>query len=146
VNPTIQIIAVAGSIGVMLVVFELIRRRKLREEYSFLWFAASLGLIVLSVWRELLHELARLVGVDYPPSVLLLGGIVLGFCIALHFSISLSRLADQNKRLAQEVALLRHALGDAVERPAERADAPAPTRAPARSGQAAGLGDAREPA
>src|SRR5687767_10041688 len=107
-NPTIQIISVVGSVIVMLVVFELIRRRRLREEYSFLWFAAAFGLIVLSVWRELLHTLARVVGVEYPPSVLLLAGIGLGFLLALHFSVSLSRLADQNTRLAQEVALLRH--------------------------------------
>lgn len=107
-NPRIQILAIAGSLSIMVLVFWLIRRRRLREEYTFLWFAASIVLIVLSLWRGLLEVLAGLVGVAYPPSVLLLGGIVLGFLLAVHYSISLSRLAEQNKRLAQELALLRH--------------------------------------
>ncbi len=113
-NPRIQIIAIVGSIAVILLVFELIRRRKLREEYSFLWFGAGLGLLILSFRRDLLELLAQLTGIAYPPSVLLLGGIVLGFFLAVHYSMSLSRLAEQNKRLAQEVALLRHELGLAV--------------------------------
>ena len=106
-NSQVQIIAILCSVGVMLLVFQLIRQRKLREEYALLWFAASLGLIILSIWRNSLEFIARLAGVAYPPSVLLLGVIVLGFLLAMHYSISLSRLAEQNKRLAQELALLR---------------------------------------
>ena len=109
-NPKIQIIAILGSVGIMLLVFLLIRRGKLREEYSFLWFGASIGLIGLSFWRDSLEVLADWIGVDYPPSVLLLGGIIVGLFLAIHYSISLSSLADQNKRLAQELALLRHYL------------------------------------
>jgi hypothetical protein len=107
-NPTIQIIAIIGSLAIMAVVAWLIRRRILREEYALLWFAASIGLIIVSLWRRSLDIAARLVGVAYPPSVLLLAGIILGFFLALHYSVSLSRLADQNKRLAQEIALLRY--------------------------------------
>jgi hypothetical protein len=107
-NPRVQIIAVLGSLGIMLLVFSLIRRRRLREEYAFIWFAASMGLIALSLWRDSLDMLAALAGVAYPPSVLLLGGIVVGFLLALHYALSLSRLAEQNKRLTQELALLQH--------------------------------------
>ncbi|HET8631052.1 MAG TPA: DUF2304 domain-containing protein [Thermomicrobiales bacterium] len=109
-NPRIQIISVLGSLLVMALVFELIRRRKLREEYALLWFGASLALIAVSLWRRSLDFAARLVGVAYSPSVLFLGVILLGFFLAIHYSIALSRLEDQNKRLAQEVALLRHLL------------------------------------
>lgn len=107
-NPRIQIISVLGSLAVMVLVFNLIRGRKLREEYALLWFGASLALITLSLWRNLLEFAARLAGIAYAPSVLFLGAIVVGFFLAMHYSISLSRLAEQNKRLAQEVALLRH--------------------------------------
>lgn len=117
-NPRIQIIAIAASIGVMLIVFELIRRRKLREEYSFLWFGASICLIVVSVWRGSLEVLADWTGVAYPPSVVLLAFIGFGLILALHYSVSLSRLADENKRLAQEIALLRHQLDQAGGAPA----------------------------
>ena len=111
-NPRIQIIAVLGSIGIILLVFQLIRQRKLREEYALLWFGASVALIVVSLWRGGLEMAARLAGVSYAPSVLFLGAIVLGFFLAMHYSISLSRLAEQNKRLAQELALLRQRLDE----------------------------------
>ena len=107
-NPRIQIISVLGSIGVMLYVFSLIRRGKLREEYALIWFGASILLIIISLWRGSLELAARLAGVAYPPSLLFLALIILGFALAMHYSISLSRLAEQNKRLAQEVAILRH--------------------------------------
>ena len=95
-------------------VFELIRRRKLREEYALFWLAASLILLGLSFWRRSLDIVARLIGVAYSPSVLLLAMIVVGFFLAMHYSISLSRLSEQNKRLAQELALLRYEVERAV--------------------------------
>ena len=109
-NSQVQIVSILGSALVMLLVFHLIRRRKLREEYALLWFGASLVLILVAVWRDSLEYAARLLGVAYPPSVLLLGVIVVGFLLAIHYSVSLSRLAEQNQRLAQELALLRHDL------------------------------------
>jgi len=101
-------IAIFGSIAVAMCVFELIRRRKLREEYALFWLGASVVLLGVSFWRRSIDLAARLVGVAYPPSLLLLVVVVVGFMLAMHYSISLSRLAEQNKRLAQELALLRH--------------------------------------
>ena len=106
-NPEIQVVSVAASLAVMAFVFQLIRTRRLREEYAILWFLASVALIGVSLWRGSLDVAARLLGVAYPPSVLLLAVIGLGFVASIHFSVSLSRLAEQNTRLAQEVALLR---------------------------------------
>jgi hypothetical protein len=120
-NPRIQIISVLGSLAVMIFVFQLIRRGKLREEYALIWFGASLALIGVSFWRGSLEVAAHLAGIAYPPSVLLLGVIVLGFALAMHYSISLSRLAEQNKRLAQEVAILRHRVEQLPSRPDDAA-------------------------
>ncbi|MEO8216871.1 MAG: DUF2304 domain-containing protein [Acidobacteriota bacterium] len=114
----IQVISIIGSVGVMLFVTQLIRRRKLREEYALLWFAASLGLILISVWRGLLDRAAKLLGVAYPPSLLLLAGIAMGFILSIHFSLSLTRLSEQNKRLAQELALLANRIERGEGRPA----------------------------
>jgi hypothetical protein len=120
-DPRIQIIAILGSGVILAVVFGLIRQRKLREEYALLWLGASLLLIIMSLWRDLLETVARIVGVAYPPSVLFLAAIVLGFLLAMHFSVSLSHLANQNKRLTQEVALLKHQI-----EPAQTPSPPAP--------------------
>ena len=125
-NPRIQIIAVLGSVAIILLVFQLIRQRKLREEYALLWFGASVALIVVSLWRDGLEMAARLAGVAYPPSVLFLGVMVLGFFLAMHYSISLSRLAEQNKRLAQELALLRQRLDEAEQRAERQAASASP--------------------
>lgn len=106
-NETVQWIAVAASVFVTLLVVQMIRKKKLREEYSILWFLASLMLLLMSIDRHFIDRAAAFFGIAYPPSLLLLGAIFLGFVLAMHFSIALSRLSEQNKRLAQEVALLR---------------------------------------
>ncbi|HEY8598622.1 MAG TPA: DUF2304 domain-containing protein [Thermomicrobiales bacterium] len=124
----IQIISVLGSLAVMVFVFMLIRRGKLREEYAIIWFLASLALIAVSIWRDSLDVAADLAGIYYAPSVLLLGVIVLGFALAMHYSISLSRLAEQNKRLAQEVALLRHQIESLNDAGGPRGHSPTPVR------------------
>jgi hypothetical protein len=99
--------AIAASVLITLLVIQLIRKRLLSEEYSILWFVTSLVLLLLAIDRHFIDRLAALVGVAYPPSLLLLGSIFAGFVIAMHFSVALSKLSEQNKRLAQEVALLR---------------------------------------
>lgn len=106
----IQLVSVAIALLVILVVAQLIRARKLREEYAILWFVASVVLFAFAVKRDLLDRLAGAFGIAYPPSLLLLGAILMGFFLSLHFSISLTRLAEQNKRLAQEIAMLKLAV------------------------------------
>ena len=83
----------------MVFVFMLIRRGKLREEYAIIWFGASLALIGVSLWRDSLDIVAQLAGIYYAPSVLLLGVIVLGFALAMHYSLSLST-AGRTKQAA----------------------------------------------
>ena len=106
-NPRIEYIALAGSLITLVGILELIRRRHLRESYALLWIGASAGLIVLSMFRELLEAIAKVLGIYYPPMVLLLMVGTCGFFLAIHYSIVLSKLADENRRLAQEIALLR---------------------------------------
>ncbi len=102
----IEIVAIAVSLLLLIVVFELVRRRKLTEEYSFLWILSSLALLVLSVKREILHAAARWLGVYYPPAVLLLLLIVMVFVASLCFSVIVSRQRQQIERLIEETAIL----------------------------------------
>jgi hypothetical protein len=106
----VKLLAIAGSAGVLFLVLELIRRGRLKERYSLLWLAAGAVLLVLSLSRELLEAFARLVGIYYPPSLLFLVAFVFLLLITLHFSAVISGLAEKNKHLAQEIALLRQAL------------------------------------
>ena len=103
----IQLVAVAATGGMFLLVFELVRRRRLMERYALLWLFSTAVLLGLAVWKNLLQRVASTVGIYYAPSALFV--IAFGFVLAmlLHFSLVISRLADQNKVLAQRLGLLQ---------------------------------------
>lgn len=105
-NHTVQVVAVVVSLGFLLAVLELVRRRRLTEEYSFLWIGFALLLLVLSLWREILHAVARWLGVYYPPAVLLLALLFFVFVASLYFSVVISRQRRQIERLVEDVAIL----------------------------------------
>jgi cell division protein FtsW (lipid II flippase) len=103
----VSIIASVAAVVMLVVIFELIRRRHLRERYALIWVVTGIVLLVLALWRGGLNTLARWVGVKtYPPSVLFAALLFFMLVLVLHFSIVLSRLTDQNVTLAQKLALL----------------------------------------
>jgi hypothetical protein len=106
----IQLVAIVVTAGLFALVFELVRRRRLMERYALLWLLASTVLLGLSVWRDLLETVASAVGIYYAPSALF--AVAFGFVLVLllHFSLVISRLADQNKVLAQRIGLLQEQL------------------------------------
>ena len=106
-NYRIQIFAIVGALVAVGLIFELIRKRKLLEQYSILWFVSAVILIVLAVWRDLLEVIARIMGVYYAPSALFLIALFLGVILFVHFTLVISKLTRQNVRLAQELGLLR---------------------------------------
>jgi hypothetical protein len=95
-------------IGLLLlvVVLELVRRRKLTEEYSLLWIVAAIALVTLAFSRPLLHMAASWLGIFYPPAILLLALVVLVFAALLYFSVVVSRQKQQIERLVEEVGIL----------------------------------------
>ena len=94
---------------ILLIVLELVRRRRLREEYSLLWLLTGLILIVLTVWSAPLDLLASLTGIFRPTALFIVAGVFF-MALLLYYSTVLTRLADQTKALAQEIALLRQQL------------------------------------
>jgi hypothetical protein len=103
----VSIVASLASLVLLLVVFELIRSRRLRERYALLWLATGVVLLVLSAWRDGLNTIARWLGVTgYPPAVLFAVGILFVVLVLLHYSTVISKLADQNTILAQRLAIL----------------------------------------
>ena len=102
----IQIVSVLAMTALFVLVFELVRRRRLMERYALLWLFSSAVLLGLAVWRDGLELFSDAVGIAYAPSALF--AVALGFVLVLllHFSLVISRLADQSKLLAQRTALL----------------------------------------
>ena len=105
-NDRIQIVSIVGSLLIMGFVFELVRRRRLRVEYSILWLVAGVGMLALSVFRDALDALASAAGVAYAPAALFLAALVFGILLSIHLTTVITKLADQNVRLAQRIALL----------------------------------------
>ncbi len=103
----LKILAIVGSATVLLLVVELIRRGRLKERYSLLWLFAGGVLLILSSSRNILEYISNRVGIYYPPSFLFLLAFLFLLLITLHFSVTISGLSEKNKRLAQELALLR---------------------------------------
>jgi hypothetical protein len=107
----LQIVAILASAGLLVILLELVRRRRLLERYALLWLLSALVLLCLSVWSGLLELLADLIGVAYPPNALFLVAFGFVMILLLHFSLAVSRLTDQTKVLAQRLALLEERLG-----------------------------------
>jgi hypothetical protein len=113
----VSIAATVASLVLVVVVFELIRSRRLRERYALLWLLTGLVLVVLSAWRGGLNTIAGWLGVrGYPPAVLFAVGLLFVIVVLLHYSTVISRLTDQNVVLAQKLALLEAELGERSSR------------------------------
>jgi hypothetical protein len=137
----IQVAAITCAMLLLALVLELVRRRKLTEEHSLIWIAGALVLLVLSVWRNLLDSAARVVGVYYPPALLLLALTCFVFLVSLYFSVVISRQRQDIERMVEELALLEaevRRLGESgrtvsavqvmPDAPRERAEAAEPGR------------------
>jgi hypothetical protein len=113
----IQILAIAVSATLLLVVLELVRRKAFLERYALLWLLSALVLLALSVWSGLLETLANVVGIVYPPNALFLVAFGFVLVLLLHFSLAVSKLSDQTKLLAQRLAMLeqRHSRVEQAE-------------------------------
>jgi len=127
VTDRVQILAIAASVVLLLVVLELVRRRRLVEEYSLLWVVAALALIGVSLRRDILDSTARWLNVHYPPAVLVLLLIFIVFVASLCFSVILSRQQRQIERLIDETAILSAEIRELRKARAENSDSRAPT-------------------
>jgi hypothetical protein len=121
----IHIVAIAIPLVLLAIVLELVRRRRLLERYALLWLFSAAVLLALGVWSGLLESIASSIGIRYPPSALFV--IAFGFILVLllHFSIAVSRLADQSKVLAQRLAVLEKRQHELESAAGEREEAAA---------------------
>jgi hypothetical protein len=102
------LISLIAALAGLALVIELVRRRKLREDYSLLWLATAAAILLLTLSRPVYDQIALWIGVvTYPPALLFAVAILFVLIILLHYATVLTKLSGENKRLAQEVALLR---------------------------------------
>lgn len=113
VDTRAQIIALIVTFAIFLFVLELVRRRRLVERYAIVWMSAAFALLVLSIWTDGLNEIAELMGIQEPANAIFILAFGVGFLLLLNFSVASSRLSEETKILAQEVARLEQELREA---------------------------------
>jgi len=124
-----QIITALAAVGLALYVLDLVRRRRLSEEYSFLWVVASVVVAILGFSTPVLKAITHALGILYEGSTVFLFGLAFATAMLLHVSVKLSRLGLENHALTRELALVRYDL----EQLRARANDPAPPAGGGRS-------------
>jgi hypothetical protein len=102
-----QYLSILGSIAALLFIVELIRRRKIKEEYSLLWLLLGFSFLVISFSTSIINKFSKIIGISYAPAALLLFLVLGSFAILIHFSIVITKLSHKNKDLVQELSLLK---------------------------------------
>lgn len=113
----IRIVVALASVALAVLVLDLIRRQRIKEELWFAWLLAGFGPLVCSLWLAPWATLAHWLGIAYEPALLMIAGIFFALVLILHQTTVISTLMRQNQRLAQEVASLRWRM-DRTERAA----------------------------
>ncbi len=105
-----RIIVAIITFFLFVVVLNLIRKRRMKIEYSILWLGVSFIILLMSIWQDLGDRIAHFMGIDYPPALFFLVAIVFVLLILLHFSLEMTKLKDQFKTVVQELSLLKQAV------------------------------------
>ena len=106
ISTNLRIIAIAGSLALLAFIVELVRRRRLKEEYSVLWVATALVLLLLAAWSGLLRDLTHVIGAISQASTIYFFSLIFVVFLLLHFSVRVSSLERRVVVLLQELALL----------------------------------------
>jgi hypothetical protein len=108
-----RLLIAAASFLVLLTIVQFVRQKRLEERYALLWLVAGVLMLVAPLFVTGIDDVSRALGFQYPPAFVLLVGFVALCLINLQFSVAISHLTDQNRRLAQRFALLERRLRDA---------------------------------
>jgi hypothetical protein len=122
----IQVVAILGAVALLLIVLEMVRRRRLMERYALLWMFSAVVILGLALWQDALNVIARQMGIVSAPNALFFVAVAFILLLLLHFSAAMSRLSDQSKVLAQRQALLEERLRQTENDRAATRQGPAP--------------------
>jgi hypothetical protein len=108
-----RLVAIIMALALFAFVTELVRRRRLGEQYSWVWMLASAAVVLLVAVPDALKAITWLVGAVEPSTAVFLLGIMFLIVANLFLCSQLTRATAQIKRLAQHVALLSATEGGA---------------------------------
>jgi hypothetical protein len=106
----ISVFVILVAVAIAALVLTYVRKWRLREEYSLLWLLLSAAMLLLASFEGIMEWTAARLDVAYPPSIMFFVAIAFVVAMLFHYSLEISRLSDQSRRLAQELSLLRSRL------------------------------------
>jgi hypothetical protein len=112
ISPRVNPFAIIGSLILLFIILELIRRKYLRERYALLWIVAGGLFLLLSIKVSLLVWISNLLGFSIPSNALFFFGVLFLVLLSLGLSVITSRLAEKNRILTQKVVLLEKRITD----------------------------------
>ncbi|WP_329178969.1 MULTISPECIES: DUF2304 domain-containing protein [unclassified Streptomyces] len=121
------------GVVLVLIIAEMLRRRKLKEKYAALWMVTGVLIIPLGFFPRGLDSVAETVGVRSGVSFILFLSVVFLFMVCLQLSWEVGHLEEETRTLAEEIALIRGASkqpDDTPRPPVTAAAATAPPSAP----------------
>ena len=110
------VLGLIGSLITLSLLFELLRRRRLREKYAIFWVVVALVTLVIAIFPGTLTTAANLVGVAVPANLLFFGASMLLLGVSIHQSYEVGRLEERTRTLAEEIGLLRLELESRADR------------------------------
>ena len=104
------------GVTVLIVIINLVRTKKLKEEYALLWLFMAATLVIAPLLIDLIDTISFAIGIDYPPALLIVIALICFVLIFFQISVTISRFSEQIKVLTQELALTRKRLQDLESR------------------------------
>lgn len=111
---SLRIIIAFVSLVLIWSVVALVRKRKLKVEYSILWMAMGCVIVLLSLWPTLINIFVEVLGIYYLTLIFLVS-FTFVLLMLIHFSTIVSRLSENEMILAQKQAILDWKLGKLME-------------------------------
>jgi hypothetical protein len=102
-----NLLGLAMALAILITLFEMLRRHRLREKYALIWFLIALAAVVVAVFPGLLRWATDLLGLSLPSNLLFFVASVVLLLLTLQHSYELGRLEERTRTLAEEVGLLR---------------------------------------
>ena len=112
----LTIVSIVVALAALALVFELLRRRRLREKYAAIWVVIAVGTVIVAVFPQILRWMADLIGIQTPSNLLFFGSLIVLFAVSLQLSREVGLLEEQSRRLAEDIGTLRMRV-DALEKP-----------------------------
>lgn len=105
-NTVSRIISIVISLSLLFFIFNLVRKNKLKEKYALLWLLTGSVIFILAIFQNLLNWITCVLGIKIPINTVFFLGIFFILLINIHFSMVISNLSEQNKKIAQKLSFL----------------------------------------